>query len=541
METITPKAKCVICKRDMNDPRRLPCRHYFCNECILKCADKNHVQCPTCEPKKQYPVPKEGFPAYKPIEVCADPDHDGEKTEYYCELCPGGPLCSKCLEAHGDGHDVKGLENAAAEKASALALLQYKLEENANDLMEKLKHLESEKEELQRKIQDTKKAMIPDDSDAEFITNYNVIARNVKQLTETIPAAERFNSLTIENQKPFCEMSRTELLLAEKLQRPPKPELQSYSTNESSWKQILEFSTIPKAHLPTAIAVCGDTIAVTSTWNKVALYTEEGKFKQYLQDSSNDVLDIAVSPSDQYIVPSEDGFIIYSSDGVWQDQIRIPGYGNGTWRQFLETRFRWFGWFGSDTTFKDSIHSVDVDLSGQIILGLSLSGQGRISVYNSDGKFRRQFVPEHAEEMSMCRIACMRYNLCVSLSNFQLQIISKDGYKLETIEAPEGIEEADCSSWCPKYVCCSRPVPATRPETNANNEFEQQEELFVGNCGEPKTVFRYICMNGKFQYKDRVDKKDWNWNPSGIALSADNKKLFVVNKSRSLIRVYKRQ
>ncbi|XP_072049341.1 uncharacterized protein [Amphiura filiformis] len=536
METITPKG-CAICYEDIRDPRRLPCRHYFCNECILKCANNNQVKCRTCKPAKKYPLPKEGFPPYKPIAVCGA-DHGGERAAYYCERCLGDPLCSRCLAAHeGDGHDIKELENAAAEKASALEILQKKLEKNANDLMDIFGQLKSEEEELRKNIQDTKKALIPDDSDEEFISNYNLIASNVKKLTETLPTAERFNALTIKTLKPLTEMSRAELILVEKLQRPPQPELQGVSANESSWKQILEFSTTPKVHLPTAIAVCGDTIAVTSTWNKVALYTDVGQFKQYLKDSSNDVLDIAVSPSNQYLVPSEDGLSIYSSDGVKQHEIPVGGYGNVTLRQFIAP------WFGSDATLKDSSHSVAVDFAGHIILGSSISGQLRISVHNSDGKFRRQFVPEDAEETSTCRIACLRDHLVISFSNNQLQIISKDGYKLETIEAPKGTEEADCSLWCPKYVCCSRSKSATRArhETKANDGFEQQVEIFVGNCGKPKTVFRYVCMNGRFQYKDRVDKKDWNWSPFGIALSADNKKLFVVNKNGSLIRVYERQ
>ena len=39
--------ECAICKRSLQDPVQLPCRHVFCLSCITNWLD-DHDVCPTC-------------------------------------------------------------------------------------------------------------------------------------------------------------------------------------------------------------------------------------------------------------------------------------------------------------------------------------------------------------------------------------------------------------------------------------------------------------------------------------------------------------
>ena len=103
----------------------------------------------------------------------------------------------------------------------------------------------------------------------------------------------------------------------------------------------------------------------------------------------------------------------------------------------------------------------------------------------------------------------------MSFQDNSLQMIGQSCHNARLIQPPTGIK-----TWEPWYVCCSK-----------------QGELFVGNWGNPKGVFRYLLTDRELKYIDCVATMDWY--PFGLALSTDADEVFVVDHWGHAVHIYR--
>ena len=92
------------------------------------------------------------------------------------------------------------------------------------------------------------------------------------------------------------------------------------------------------------------------------------------------------------------------------------------------------------------------------------------------------------------------------LCQYCTRSVDPSGRHVKIIHPPVGIQ-----SWDPWYLYCSK----------------QGGELFIGNQGDPKAVYRYVAGNDGYKYTDCI--ASMKWCPWGIAMSADEDKLYIVD------------
>ncbi len=244
--------------------------------------------------------------------------------------------------------------------------------------------------------------------------------------------------------------------------------------------------TINSTLTPSGIAIhpSGD-VAVTSDFSPVTVFSVNDDFKDFkhvIEGSPSRIHDIAITPTNQYIIPGKKGnneFYIYDSHFTRLNT--IPTYDiNKT-----PTRPR----------------SVAVDSTGRIIVGLGCDNHKTVSIHQTDGTLISQF-----ETASSPRklTATPDDRLIISFDDKTLQVMDQSGHNARIIKPPPGIQ-----SWQPWYPCCSK-----------------QGELFVVNRAlRNGGVHRYMLTDGKYKYKDCITKVDY---PCGIALSADENNFYMV-------------
>ncbi len=135
LETLDEEITCPICQEHFNDPKILPCCHYYCRDCIQLMADKagpdRPFSCPEC--RKDTLLPEGGidrFPAAFFVNRMKDAYLKMEKAhgkvEALCEMCSGGKveafcrqctdfICAECVKSHKklkvfSGHSVVTLD-----------------------------------------------------------------------------------------------------------------------------------------------------------------------------------------------------------------------------------------------------------------------------------------------------------------------------------------------------------------------------------------------------------------------------------------------
>ncbi|XP_072049926.1 uncharacterized protein [Amphiura filiformis] len=258
------------------------------------------------------------------------------------------------------------------------------------------------------------------------------------------------------------------------------------SSTGKRWKECGQFKTAPHIQCPTGIAIHpnGD-IAITSSSEPVTVFSRNGDFKHVIEGPPCFIQDIAITPTNQYIIPGKNEFHIYDSQCVLVNT--IPTYD-----------------INNEPSFPSS---VTVDSAGRIIVALC---QKTVSIHHPNGTLISNF----ATPLSPCFVTCTPDDkLIISFEDNGLQVMDQSGQNASIILPPPGIQ-----SWIPEYVFCSK-----------------QGELFVGNWGNPKAVYRYISIDGEYRNVPciRMEKQPW-----GIALSADGKQLFVVDWRSNLVRVF---
>ncbi|XP_072049989.1 uncharacterized protein [Amphiura filiformis] len=274
---------------------------------------------------------------------------------------------------------------------------------------------------------------------------------------------------------------------------------------DKKWKECGQIKTTPKVESPRCIAIHpnGD-IVLTSWFAPVTVFSRHrndlswnGNFKHIIGGSPSNIDDIAITPSNQYIIPGSYGkneFYIYDSQGVLVSTIPTYDINNQPSRP----------------------RSVAVDSTGRIIVGLGWDGHKTVTIHQPDGTLISKFETTSSPRKLTCT---PNVKLIISFVDITLQVMNQSGHNFSIIQPPPGIQPG-IQSWEPVYVCCSK-----------------QGELFVGNQGYPKAVYRYVCTDGEYKYLDCITRMENN--PWGIALSADEQELFVVDNLSSIVKIFR--
>ena len=259
---------------------------------------------------------------------------------------------------------------------------------------------------------------------------------------------------------------------------------------KQKWKELNKLETTSQ---PAGIAIHpnGDIIVShVKLFEPVSVLSWRGDLIYTLQGCPSGTQDVTISANKQYIVPGDNVLYRYDISGMLYTTMPYP----------LE---------GAKAA---TPRTVAVNSKGQIIAGFGCDGEKKISIYQADGTLL------HSLDMwsPPYKLTCTPDDkLIVTFDDNTLVKMDPSGTNAKMIPSPPVV-----SSWVPAYVCCSK-----------------QGELFVGNQGEPKAVYRYVSTDGDFTYHDCVIEMEWP--PWGIALSADEKELFVVVQAENAVKIFR--
>ena len=119
IEELEQEVTCPVCHDHFQEPKILPCLHYYCKQCIQNLAWRAGNQpfpCPECRtdtilPQNDPDQLPTAFFVNRMKEVHAKLEKVQGKVEAKCEMCPGGAaiafcrqcaefICDKCIESH---------------------------------------------------------------------------------------------------------------------------------------------------------------------------------------------------------------------------------------------------------------------------------------------------------------------------------------------------------------------------------------------------------------------------------------------------------
>ena len=161
-----------------------------------------------------------------------------------------------------------------------------------------------------------------------------------------------------------------------------------------------------------------------------------------------------------------------------------------------------------------SPNSVAVDAKGIIIVMIVGLINNTLSVHHADGTFIEKFATDNV----LRRVsATLKEEIVVRFDDDStLKLMNYSGGNAKSIHPPD---VNDVYGWNPDYVCCSH----------------KYGEIFVGNFCKPGGVYRYTS-DGEYLgvVTDEVN------NPRSIALSNDERELFVVDGCRPNVKIFQR-
>ena len=133
VEELEKEVTCPVCHDHFQEPKILPCLHYYCKACVQKLAGANQpFPCPECRtdtflPQDDPDQLPTAFFVNRMKEVHAKLEKVEGKVEAKCEQCCGGVatafcrhcmdfICADCVKCHKrlkpfDGHEVLSLED----------------------------------------------------------------------------------------------------------------------------------------------------------------------------------------------------------------------------------------------------------------------------------------------------------------------------------------------------------------------------------------------------------------------------------------------
>ncbi|XP_072049097.1 uncharacterized protein [Amphiura filiformis] len=336
---------------------------------------------------------------------------------------------------------------------------------------------------------------------AKYLPSSSAAAATIKPLA-AFTAKAQVNTVTASGQDHQQSTSKHEasqdqsFSLFSKSQSVPNTQPSIQPIFGKKWKYCGQIKTTPQVRYPMGIAIHRNRdIILTSISTPVTVFSRNGDFKHVIKGSPSEIFDIAITPSNQYIIPGKcdkTGFYICDSRGVLVST--IPTY---------------------DMNNKPSSPtSVAVDSTGRIIAGLGSYGDKKtVSIHQPNGTLVSKF----ETTSSPSRLTCTPDDkLIISFEDNTLQVMDQSGHNASLIQPPPSIQ-----SWKPYHVCCSK-----------------QGELFVGNQGYPDTVVsRYVCTGGEYKYLNCITTMESY--PWGIALSADEHELFVVDWGSNCVKIFR--
>ncbi|XP_072049944.1 uncharacterized protein [Amphiura filiformis] len=213
------------------------------------------------------------------------------------------------------------------------------------------------------------------------------------------------------------------------------------------WEECGQIKTTPEVESPAGIAIHpnGD-ILLTSRSVPVTVFSKNGNFKHVIKGSPPNIADIAITPSNQYIIPGEpdkNKFYIYDNQGVLFSTIHTY-----------------------DVNYQPSSpKTVAVDSTGRIIAGLGCDDHKTISIHEPDGTL----ISTHEITSSPRFLTCTPDdNLIIAFDDDTLHVMDQSGHNARIIKPPPGIE-----SWQPQNVCCSKQGELMRPFLDHNVHKDQ--------------------------------------------------------------------
>ena len=260
---------------------------------------------------------------------------------------------------------------------------------------------------------------------------------------------------------------------------------------DREWQWSGKFCMPKEFVRPQSIAVdqSGD-IAVTSAEKGVVLLSPTGQVKCYFTNCRKHIVDIAVTPDNRFIVPGDNKLLCYN-DGQQVSTIDIAD----AWTQTLT-----------------------VDRCGRIIAYTPDSYKYPWSIHDADGMKISSFkstgnVPSRLDSTCACDIVFIQW-YSQTKRCADVKLMNCNGGDVRILNPPPQVTE-----WYPRDVCCSK----------------KQSEIFVSNWGTPTAVYKYTAQ-GTYVGCVTTDVG----SPTGIALSTDEKELFVAEHRRQLVKWYRR-
>ena len=153
--------QCSICLDDPTDPRRLPCLHVFCHDCLEQLIERRSNQdglfpCPYCRYEHTLPeIGVDAFPTVEPIIESSVGKHErkikcrlhNETHDVFCTKCKR-PVCKNCLTTTHKQHDAVDLAEFLHVRRETLQITVEELKENIVEINAKLAYLKKEGETL---------------------------------------------------------------------------------------------------------------------------------------------------------------------------------------------------------------------------------------------------------------------------------------------------------------------------------------------------------------------------------------------------------
>ncbi|XP_072046403.1 E3 ubiquitin-protein ligase TRIM45-like [Amphiura filiformis] len=528
--------KCSNCNEEKATVRCLNCSGNLCNKC--------HMSHNAWKPFKQHKVVNiEDIPSDDvPVETAHDQtceDHGGETKRFYCETCQK-LICRDCIvmKPHCRDHDYVTLKEASEKYAAKLndrrsqgEALKQKchdaiqktesvkncLEENFNDAAATLESIEKKYKQQVEVIVAKHKTHVNDlreqrlnvlDETSEKlqaslneVKNACDLASNVTQMGSDYDITSTFATLSTSLKKFYLLETASPALGYIKIEGMGEicvADVVKVKDSEK-WEQVDQFSTNYLQPWGITLHPDGD-IAVTDGIGKdVNIFSQYGQVKyrfNYPFGSVHvDLLDIAITPDNRYILPGKGSILFFDDRGTCS----MLAFTANTYDMNNKPADPW---------------CLTVDSEGRIIAGI---GGTTISIHETNGEFISKFPAPLAPCSRFALAATSSGHIAAAVGNsrqdqYSVMILDYLGNTIKEIQPPHGF-----SSWDPTCICCSK-----------------QGELFIMQGR--KGVYRYE-ENGAHCLGCIISDLD---DPTKMTISDDGQKLFVTEYTQRMVKIFRR-
>ena len=450
------------------------------------------------------------------VQYCED--HNDKEKEYFCETCRY-TVCSDCciLGSEHKVHKLVKLEDAADTHIKELETLKTLLNDKEKKYMDTIFTIDRVKEHLEIDLKAIRGVLgkvsntIDYATDCEIVSIFAELSVEIQQCIDINPPDIAIPDIDLTvNGHTSLDMSSDssqslELYEAEEVAPLSFSESDSITADQSTnaeehsfvsnailstppkWQICGTITTSPNAKFPQSIGIHPNGDIIVSNYKAhVAVFSDRGTYKHSFMKSQS-ASDIAVTPNGHYIITESGQFCMYDEDGNVEET--FPTYDMN--HELSNPR------------------SVAVDSHGRIAVAV---GAKTISIHQPDGDFISKFgTTACPDKLTWTPDG----KIIGSFMDNTLQIMDQSGLNVNIIDPPHNMQ-----SWKPVYVYCGK-----------------NGELYVGNWGETKGVYRYVPSDkGEYRFLDRVAVM--SKPPYGIALSQDEEKLFIVDYYKNEVQIY---